>query len=264
MKFEDLTYEKIGSIVIVNFNRPQKLNAFRRQSREELRQAFQQFGQDPDLKVMIITGEGRTFSAGADLNEVLEENQLPFDEQRERDTLDTYQNITRELISLDKPVIAAINGFAVGVGLEVALACDMVVASTEAQFIFPEAQRGLFQTNGILFILPRLVGFRRAMEILITGRTIGAQEAMQMGLINYQVEPGQLMIKAMDLAKVCARNAPISMSWLKRVGWKALETSIDEVMDLEVEGMLACLESQDLKEGLKAFLEKRKPEFKGK
>lgn len=264
MTFQDIKYEIDGPVVTLTVNRPEKLNAFRRQSREELRKAFQLFGEDTELRVMILTGAGRTFSAGADLKEVLEEIQLPFDEKRERETLDTYQDITRELIGLDKPVIAAINGFAVGVGLEVALACDMVVATTEAKFIFPEAQRGLFQTNGIVYILPRLVGFRRAMEILITGRTINAGEAMAMGLINYMVEPKQLITKATELAQICAQNAPISMSWLKRVGWRALETNLDEVMDLEVEAMLDCLASDDLKEGLKAFLEKRPPRFKGR
>lgn len=264
MTFQDIKYETDGPVLTVTFNRPEKLNAFRRQSREELREAFRLFGQDTGLRVMILTGAGRTFSAGADLNEVFEESQLPFDEKRERVTLDTYQDITRELIGLDKPVIAAINGFAVGVGLEVALACDMVVTTKEAKFIFPEAQRGLFQTNGIVYILPRLIGFRRAMEILITGRTISGEEAMAIGLINYLTEPGQLLDKAKELAQVCVQNAPISMSWLKRVGWKALETNLDEVMDLEVEAMLACLESEDLKEGLKAFLEKRPPQFKGR
>lgn len=263
MTFNDITFEKSGPIALLTFNRPEKLNAFRRQGRAELLKALQIFGADPSLRVMVITGEGRTFSAGADLNEVLTESQLPFEEKRERQTLDTYQDITRELIALDKPVIAAINGYAVGVGLEVALACDLVIASSTAQFIFPEAQRALFQTNGIMFILPRLVGFRRAMEILISGRTIAAEEAEAIGLINYEVEPSKLMIKALDLAHICAQNAPISMRWLKRVGWNALESSMEEVMEMEVEGMLACLQSEDLKEGMKAFLEKRKPKFKG-
>jgi enoyl-CoA hydratase/2-(1,2-epoxy-1,2-dihydrophenyl)acetyl-CoA isomerase len=263
MTFKDITYQKNGPVVIVRFNRPEKLNAVRRQGREELRKALQLYGEDDELRAMILTGAGQTFSAGADLNEVLEENQMSFDEKRERTTLDTYQDITRELIALDKPVIAAVNGFAVGVGLEVALACDLVIASQDARFIFPEAQRGLFQTNGIMFILPRLVGFRRAMDILMTGRTVDADEALSMGMINYRVAPDELMTKALDLATICAQNAPISMSWLKRVGWSALETNIDEVMDLEVEGMLSCLQSDDLKEGLQAFLEKRKPIFKG-
>jgi enoyl-CoA hydratase/carnithine racemase len=263
MTFKDITYQKKGPVVTVCFNRPEKLNAVRRQGREELRKALQLYGEDDELRAMILTGVGRTFSAGADLNEVLKESQLPFDEKRERANLETYQDITRELIALDKPVIAAVNGYAVGVGFEVALACDLVIASTEAKFIFPEAQRALFQTNGIMFILPQLVGFRRAMEILMTGRTIGAEEAAAIGLINYQVEPDQLMTKAMELAAICAQNAPVSMGLLKKVGWKALESSIEEVMDMEVEGMLACLQSDDLKEGLQAFLEKRKPVFKG-
>ena len=264
MTFHDLTYEKSGPIVLLTFNRPEKLNAFRRQTRIELRQALQQFAQDHESRVMILSGEGRTFSAGADLNEVLQESQLAYEEERERLNLDTYQSLTRELIALEKPVIAAINGYAVGVGMEVALACDLVIASSEAQFIFPEAQRGLFQTNGVMFILPRLVGFRRAMDILMTGRTVSAQEAVSIGLINYEVEPAKLMIKALELAHTCAQNAPISMSLLKQTGWKSLESNISEVMNMEVEGMLACLKSEDLKEGLKAFLEKRKPAFKGK
>lgn len=263
MTFKDITYQKNGPIVTVTFNRPEKLNAVRRQGRQELRRALQMYGQDAESRAMILTGTGRAFSAGADLNEVLEESQRPFDEKRERITLDTYQDITRELIALDKPVIAAINGFAVGVGLEVALACDLVVASEDARFIFPEAQRGLFQTNGIMFILPRLVGFRRAMDILMTGRAVDAEEAQSIGLINYRVAAEDLLTKAMELATICAQNAPISMSWLKRVGWRSLETNIDEVMDLEVEGMLSCLQSDDLKEGLQAFLEKRTPAFKG-
>ncbi len=264
MNFNDISYEKSGPIAILTFNRPEKLNAFRRQTRQELLAALKLYGEDPDLRAMIITGAGRTFSAGADLNEVLEEGKLDYDEKRERKNMDTYQDITKALIALKKPVIAAINGFAVGVGMEVALACDLVVASEEARFIFPEAQRALFQTNGVMFILPRLIGFRRAMEILITGRTIEAEEAHQIGLINYKVPANKLMYKALELAHICAQNAPISMALLKQTGWKALEKNIEEVMDLEVEGMLACLQSEDLQEGLSAFLEKRKPDFKGR
>jgi len=161
-------------------------------------------------------------------------------------------------------VIAAINGFAVGVGLELALACDLVLAAEDAQLIFPEAQRALFQTNGVMFILPRLIGLRRAMDLLMTGRTLGAQEAQQVGLINSVVPAGQLMEKALELARTCAANAPISMRLLKNVGWAALENDIETVMKMEVEGMLECLKSEDLKEGLSAFLEKREPKYLGK
>ncbi len=264
MEFTDLTYQKQDGLAILTFNRPNKLNAFRHKGRAELLQAIDDFAADPHLRVLLLTGAGRAFSAGADLAEIHRSKDDAFDETSERQGLEQFQDITRKIIGTKKPIIAAINGIAVGVGVEIALACDFRLASTNAIITLTEVKRSLFQTNGVMFILPRLIGFGRAMEIMMTGRKVGAAEAQSIGLINYLTEPEQLLEKAIEVANTLSQNAPISLKLIKNIGWRSLDADLATVMDLEVEGMLECLQSEDIWEGTQSFLEKRSPKYKGK
>ncbi len=264
MSPSDFIYEKEHSISRITFNRPEKLNAFRNKSRRELSALLDDFAKDNHSKVLILTGAGRAFCAGADLSELGKTDEAPFDEARHRAELDGFQKITQQIIALNKPVIAAINGIAIGVGLEIALACDIRIAASNVHFAFTEVKRGLFQTNGMMYLLPRLIGFGRAIELMMTGRTVEAAEAAAIGLISHTVSESQLQEQATGMATLLSEHAPVSLKLIKRIGWESLDADLPTVMEMEVNGMLECLKSEDMREGIAAFLEKRKPSFKGK
>ncbi len=261
MNLTDIELRKPDGYTVAVFNRPDKLNALRETTRLELLHILRDFRKDSRSNALVLTGAGRAFSSGVDLEELDFSREQPFNEAEKRKELELFQEITSAIINLEKPVIAAINGIAVGAGLEIALACDIRIAAAEARFSFAEVRRGLCQTNGVMYILPRLIGFGRAMEILLTGRTLTGPEALALGLITRLVPPGALEEEMAELAAGLAENAPISLRLIKQMGWKSLDGALPEVMDLEVEGMLQCLRSEDMWEGIRAFLEKRKPVF---
>ncbi|MEM8907565.1 MAG: enoyl-CoA hydratase/isomerase family protein [Bacteroidota bacterium] len=263
MDLLDIQYEKQQGIARLTFNRPEQMNAFREQTRKELLTVLAAFESDHDARVLLITGRGRAFCAGADLAEMNELLADAFDEARFRAILEEFQDITRRLKHIEKPIVAVLNGLAIGVGVEIALACDLRLAATDAYFAFTEVKQSLFQTNGVLYTLPRMVGWGRALEWMMTGRKIKGEEAMQAGLISELCAPQDLDTKAWELAEVLSQNAPITLRLLKQVAWRSMEASLEEVMEMEVEGMITCLKSQDLKEGTQAFLEKRPANYRG-
>jgi len=219
---------------------------------------------DDLIKALVLTGAGRAFSAGQDLREL--EDLLPDEDYLANGALghlDEMQQLTLSLLALEKPVIAALNGVAVGLGAELAVACDIRLASAEASIGFVESQRGMFETNGVTYLLPRIVGHGHAMELLMTGDLVDALEAARIGLFNRVVEPDQLLGEAFGVARRIADNAPTSVRLIKEALRQTYDVSLTEMMDLEVRGMLTCLRTDDLRRGVDAFLNKREPSFRG-
>jgi enoyl-CoA hydratase/carnithine racemase len=260
----DIRFDVSGALAIATFDRPHRLNAARAETRRQLLALLDEVARTDAVRVLVLTGEGRAFCAGDDLKELhgASNGQRSLDEARESALL--FQEVTRRVVGLHKPIIAALNGLAVGFGAELAVACDLRVAAESASFTFPEAKRGLFVTNGLLYLLPRLVGHGRAMELMLTGRTMDAVEAHAAGLVTHLVPDGQALEAALDVASTIAASAPITVRLLKQHAARARELDLEGAMALEVEALVQCMASEDLAEGTKAFLEKRPPRFMGR
>jgi enoyl-CoA hydratase/carnithine racemase len=263
MNLADITYEKHGAIAIATLNRPESLNAFRTQTFADLNAILEDVRSDDAVRVLILTGTGRAFSAGADLKE-LGSSLLTKNLEDQRKNLEMYQNLTRTMLALPKIIISAINGLAVGVGVEIALASDIRIASSEASLSFTEAKRGLFQTNGVMFLLPRLIGAGRAAHIMLTGESVLASRALEYGMVTQVVQPKELLQAARKIAANIAANAPISVRLVKQVLQQSLESTLEQALALETAGMLECLASRDLLEGTQSFMEKRVPVYRGR
>jgi enoyl-CoA hydratase/carnithine racemase len=262
--FTDIRYEKRGAVGIATFDRPDRLNAARAATRRELIALLDLVEHDEAIRVLVITGQGRAFCVGEDLKElnaVLESTPSAEDARR---LAELFQEVTRRVVRLAKPIIAAVNGLAVGFGAELAVACDVRVAAEGASFMFPEAKRGLFVTNGLLSLLPRLIGHGRAMELVLTGRAMNAREAYEAGMVTHVAPNERVLDVALEVATTIAANAPISIRLLKRDMEHAQELNLEGAMQLEVEAMAACLGSEDLREGTRAFVEKRPPRYTGR
>jgi enoyl-CoA hydratase/carnithine racemase len=264
MELADIIYEKKDSIAIATFNRPKVLNAFRQATLREFIAILDDVQADDTLRVLVITGQGRAFSAGIDLKEMAYPSSDSLPLKQTYDELQTIQNVTRRMVHLPKIIIAAVNGIAVGIGVELSLASDIRLAAEEATFAFTEVKRALFETNGVMYILPRLVGQGRAMQMLLTGEKVLAHEALNAGLVTRVVTQQQLIENAMDMARTIATNAPISVRLVKQTMQRTYDLDLEAVMQLEIDGMMQCFRSEDLVEGFNAFLEKRTPVYKGK
>lgn len=252
-----------GPIATIRLNRPEKLNAFGGPMREEILEALGIIAADDRIRVLVFTGEGRAFSAGGDINHLkrLRENK---DEQGFRAILAKGQEITRALRSLAKPVIAAVNGPCAGAGLSFALGCDIRVASDGATFGPSFASIGLHPDWGGSWFLPRLAGCAKACELVFTGSMISAQEAEKIGLVNRVAPHEQLMPAVMDLAGRMARNPPGVLRLAKQSIYLSLASDLETAFARESEVQIECFHSEDFLEGLTAFTEKRKPQFKGR
>jgi enoyl-CoA hydratase/carnithine racemase len=240
------------------------LNAFRQATLREFLTILDDVKTDDSARVLIITGKGRAFSAGIDLKEMAYTSSDSLLLKQAYDELQTTQEVTRRMVHLPKIIIAAVNGIAVGIGVELSLASDIRIAAEEATFAFTEVKRGLFETNGVMYILPRLVGQGRAMQMLLTGEKVLAQAALKAGLVTRIVAQEQLLEYAMDMAHTIATNAPISVRLVKQTMHRTYDLDLEAVMQLEIDGMMQCFRSEDLVEGFNAFLEKRPPVYKGK
>ena len=260
----DILYETKDQIAIITFNRPDVLNVFRRNMFQTLLDLFERIKLDDSIRVILLTGAGRAFSAGIDLDEVSHLFDGAMTMEQARAELNEMQELTRRMVSLPKPIISAINGVAVGVGAEVAISSDIRIASQMASFEFAEVKRGLFETNGVMHRLPRLIGMGRAAQVMLTGEKISAQQALDMGLVTRVLPTEMLLREALEMAKALAANAPISMRLVKQVLHKSYDLDLEAVMALETEGTLECIASEDLREGVTAFLKKRVPIYKGK
>ncbi len=254
MELECILYEKKDGVAEIRLNRPKVLNAMNKRLWVDIQTALEDAGQDPRIKAVIFTGEGRAFSTGADLKE--SKTRTP---EEYRDYLEELQEASRKILRFDKPTIAAVNGYALGSGYELALACDIRIAAEDALIGSPEAKVTSSVTGGAMRLIQDLIGPGKACELLFTAEYIDGAEAARIGLVNRAVPSEQLMDQARDMAGRIARNASFSLKMIKRGLLMAREgVSLDALMDYEVEACLACVSTKERRESLQAF-EARKP-----
>jgi enoyl-CoA hydratase len=260
MTFDNLLIERDEAVAIVTFNRPKVLNALNTQTLTELASAMQSFKDDPGVRAIVITGAGeKSFVAGADINELAVLSPVAGKEHARRG-----QQIFDAIEQLGKPVIAAINGFALGGGCELAMACTLRIAADTARFGQPEINLGLIPGYAGSQRLPRLVGKGMALEILLTGDMISAQRACEIGLVNRVVPAADLLGEAKKLAHTLAAKAPIAVRYILDAVHQGLETPFAQGEYLETALFGTIASSEDMREGTKAFLEKRKAAWQGK
>jgi enoyl-CoA hydratase/carnithine racemase len=260
MTFENILLEKKSSIAYVTVNRPKVLNALNSATMEELRGAFTDIKNDGTIRVAILTGTGeKAFIAGADIGELAVQDAVAGKEytHRGQSVLDLIEN-------LGKPVIACINGFALGGGCEIAMACTMRLASENAKLGQPEVKLGIIPGLGGSQRLPRLVGKGIAMQLVTTGEMITAQEAHRIGLVNEVTAPADLVPRAEAIAQKIIGNGPLAVQYVMEAVNKGMEMPLAEGLYLEAALFGVCCGTEDKQEGTKAFLEKRPPQFKGR
>lgn len=259
MDYKYLHLEKEGHIGIITVNRPEVLNALNSEVLKEVKRAFAYMEEDDEVRVVIITGAGeKAFVAGADIKEM-----QPLNAVEGRNFGRLGQEVFRFIEMMEKPVIAAVNGFALGGGCELAMAADIRLASEKAKFGQPEVTLGIIPGFGGTQRLSRLIGEGRAMELILTGRMINAEEALRIGLVNAVYPADKLMEEAKKMAEIIAKNAPLAVRFAKAAVNKGLQTDIDTAMSIEADLFGLCFATDDQKKGMQAFINKEKVEFKG-
>ena len=256
MKYEKLIIVKQGHICIIRINNPDSLNALNSAILNELDIAFTEISHDNELYCVIITGEGRAFVAGADISQMKTMNAIEGKSFGEHGAA-----VFRKIEQLNKPVIAAINGFALGGGCELAMCCDIRIASSKAKFGQPEVGLGITPGFSGTQRMTRLVGAGKAKELIFTGNIINANEAKEIGLVNQVTEPEKLMETALEMAKKIASNAQLAVAFSKEAIERGQQADMDTAIEIEASLFGLCFATQDQKEGMAAFLEKRKPVF---
>ncbi len=258
--FTSVLYEKKDAIAYVTLNRPKVLNALNKTIVAELKAAFEDARDDSTVRGIVLTGAGeKAFAAGADISEVLNDSPLEAEEKTR-----FGQALTSLIENLGKPVIAAVNGYAVGGGCELAMACTIRLASETAKFGQPEVKLGIMPGYGGTQRLPRLVGKGRALQLILSGDTVSAQEAYRIGLVNEIVPNANLIPRAEAILQQIVSNAPVGVKFSIEAVNKGLETSLDEGLLIEASLFALCAATEDKKEGTSAFLAKRLPKFQGR
>ena len=260
MQFENILYEKKNGVAWITINRPQVMNALDIESRKEILSALLDADSDEEIRAVVLTGAGdRAFSAGADLR--IFRDMTPGEARR---YVKLAKQVARTIETLSKPVIAVVKGYALGGGLELALSCDLIIASEDAKFGQTEINVGLIPGVGGTQRLPRAVGIRKAKEMIYTGQVIDAQEAYRLGLVNRVVPREKLDETLNELLGQILSKSPLILRLAKQAVNKAFEADLASGLDYESELFIYCFSTEDQKEGAKAFLEKRRPEFKGR
>jgi len=254
MDFECIIYEKEEGIATIKLNRTKVLNAMNKQLWLDFQVALEDVKSDPEIKALIVTGEGRAFSTGADLKESKDRSIEDY-----RDYLVELQEATRKIIRFEKPIIAAINGYALGSGYELALACDIRIAAEDAQIGSPEARVTSSVTGGAMRLVQDLIGPGKAKELLFTAEYIDGKEAERIGLVNKAVPVEQLMEEAKEMARKIAKNSSFSIKMIKTgLNMARGEVSLEALMDYEVEACLACVFTKERQDSLKDFEERKR------
>jgi enoyl-CoA hydratase len=260
MAYENLLIERDGGVLVVTINRPEKLNALNTKTVTELGQVMEEAASDAAVKAILLTGSGeKSFVAGADINELAVQTPVSG-----REHARTGQRVFDRIERLSKPVIAAVNGFALGGGCELAMACTLRIASDTAKFGQPEINLGLIPGYAGSQRLPRLVGRGRALEMLLTGAQITAEEAHRIGLVNKVVPAASLMTEARALAHTLAGKAPVAVRYILEAVAGGLEMPFADAQDYEATLFGLVSTTDDMREGTRAFLEKRKAAFQGR
>jgi enoyl-CoA hydratase/carnithine racemase len=270
MNYQQILYRLDGATAVITLNRPERMNALTKVLEAELRDAIEQAGRDSEIRAIVLTGAGKGFCAGMDMDELevlppddiqAEQWMRPYDMNRRAD----YQTRYSYFPAAPKPIICAINGAAAGLGLVMALYSDFRIASQQAVFATAFAKRGLIAEHGIAWMLPRIVGHAHATDLLLTSRKVTAAEALAMGLVREVVPPGDLLPNAMALARTLATEvSPRSVRVMKRQLWEAPYQSLGEAVTLANSEMFTSLQSADFKEGVAHFLERRPARFTGR
>lgn len=275
MEYQCLLYNVGDGIATLTLNRPQRLNALGESLREDLYDAIQTAGGDEAVRVIVITGAGRGFCSGGDVKAMNERNAKSAssggasDAARAASAMEDRiaplrDRVVLALRDVPKPVIAAVNGPAAGAGMNLALACDIRIAARSAVFGETFAKRGLHVDWGGTYFLPRMIGMQRACEMIFTGETIDAPTAKEYGIVSSVVEDGELMNTVYELAAKIAAGPPIAIRLAKRAMYKSMDGDLRSALEFETYAQNICSQTEDSREGIRAFVEKREPEFTGR
>ena len=256
MSYKNLIVEQKEKIGYIKFNRPEVLNAVNIETVLEVEKVMHEFNDNKDILVIIITGEGKAFIAGSDISRLAQ-----MDALEAREYSQVGQRVLSFIENMEKPVIAAVNGFALGSGCEIAMACDIRIASEKAKFGQPEVKLGIIPGHAGSQRLPRLVGVGKAKELIFTGDVIDAAEALRIGLVNKVTTPESLMEEAENLAKKIIAVGPTAVRVAKTVINRGLDTNLTTATSYEMEAFSMLFSTDEAKEGMKAFMEKRKPNW---
>lgn len=254
---EVVRYERRDAVAVITMHRPESLNAFDTVLRAALAGALERARRDPDVRVVVLTGEGRSFSAGADLKAAIDRDVTEILQIE-------YRPIQEAIASIPKPVIAAVPGSAAGIGMSIALHCDLLVMADDAFLLSPFTTISLVPDGGLNWILVRQLGYRRAFQLSVESERIPAGRCVELGLANKAVPPGELMDAALDWADSLSKRAPLALAATKKAMRFAMDHDWAAAYDLEAELQGGLLGTEDNREGISAFLEKRNPEFRGR
>ncbi|MBG9443842.1 enoyl-CoA hydratase-related protein [Cytobacillus firmus] len=255
--YETIEVSQQGKLGLIALNRPNVLNAINRTMVSEILAAMEGFEADSTVKAIVLSGNGRAFAAGADIDEMANDHAIDFELRNQFKEWD-------RLAMIKKPIIGAVQGFALGGGFELALCCDLLYAADNAEFGFPEVNLGVMPGAGGTQRLTKLVGKTKAMEWLFTGKRISAREALHHGIVNQLIAEELLLEETMKAAEHISSQAPIAIRLIKEAVLKAVDTPLNEGMEFERKNFYLLFSTEDQKEGMNAFIEKRKPQFKGK
>jgi 2-(1,2-epoxy-1,2-dihydrophenyl)acetyl-CoA isomerase len=256
-EYKSLLVEKSGSVLKIRLNKPESRNAMDKEMRADMEKVLGSLSEDPQIRALILTGVGKAFCAGGDVRTM----QVPMPDLVGRKRLKGFHGWLKTLINLEIPVIAAVNGVAAGAGCSLAMASDVIIAAEDARFIHSFVKIGLIPDGGSLYFLPRLVGLPRAKELMFSGRTVEASEALAIGLVNKVVPADQLMPTVEALAGELAQSAGKAIALTKRLLNLSMSSDLESILEFEALGQDICFGTEDFKEGRNAFLEKRKPVF---
>lgn len=259
MDYQYLIVDQQDNVLIIRLNVPEKRNALILEMRHELLRVLERAEEDENVRCIVLTGEGKAFSAGGDLSSLKELKPL---EGRKR--LQSSHPLIMKLLEIEKPIIAAVNGPAAGAGFSLALLCDLIIASEQAFFIQSFVNVGLIPDFAAMHFLPKLVGMHKAKELMFLGERISAAEAQEIGIVNRVVPADSLLDETLKLANKLAEKAPVSIGMMKKIMNQHLNRDVKVLLELEAQGQEICFQTEDFQEGARAFFEKRPPRFQGK